>query len=343
MPPGPAFCRGPEPRASHWLPWSNSLPRRPCHDHPRFDPGAPYDVEETTSPARPRRPAGPRLPAARRGDPRPLAAIVDVPGRSVGPRGSHGPGAIHVAPSPPSVCMVVSAGVPPGPRASRPRGQRRRGGGRPLGPAPAPGRLDVDARRIALLWAAPAAVRWPWRWGSGPGSPEHSGTPQFQPDGAPGLAHGQKHGGVHPRPVSRGRSAGALPLRPGPRARAAPTLGFDAKRLIASHRAYFADEAAMAAASATRIVAEGRAAAMPPVWLAQPRAGQQRALGDHRGLPRPYRARADALGRASCGSRHGFIRQAGPDAGQVVGGDTPVRRPASDRPLSRRAVASRAG
>ena len=47
-----------------------------------------------------------------------------------------------------------------------------------------------------------------------------------------------------------------------------PAPAFDAARLIASHRSYFADEAAMAEASIARIVSAGGTHALPPVWLA---------------------------------------------------------------------------
>src|SRR6185436_15128767 len=46
-----------------------------------------------------------------------------------------------------------------------------------------------------------------------------------------------------------------------------PESGFDDKRLIASHRAFFADDAAMAAASVTRIVTAREARRLPPVFL----------------------------------------------------------------------------
>jgi hypothetical protein len=40
--------------------------------------------------------------------------------------------------------------------------------------------------------------------------------------------------------------------------------GFQAKRLIDAHHGYLADEAAMAEASVTRVVAAGEARALPP-------------------------------------------------------------------------------
>ena len=49
-----------------------------------------------------------------------------------------------------------------------------------------------------------------------------------------------------------------------------PPSGFNAKGLVASSLAYFGDEAAMEAASVTRVVATGEARALPPVLVAQP-------------------------------------------------------------------------
>jgi hypothetical protein len=96
------------------------------------------------------------------------------------------------------------------------------------------------------------------------------GTPIVTPDGAPDPGRGDA--GVafvvalYPvaDPLARYRYALSREHEP------PPPSGFDANRLIASHRAFFADEAAMAAASVTAIVAEGRATALPPVWVAQP-------------------------------------------------------------------------
>lgn len=131
------------------------------------------------------------------------------------------------------------------------------------------GRLGVDPTRIGLLGSSSGghlallhAVR--------PGAPEAVGTPIVTPDGAPDPGRGDA--GVafvvalYPvaDPLARYRYALSREHEP------PPPSGFDAKRLIASHRAFFADEAAMAAASVTGIVAEGRATALPPVWVAQP-------------------------------------------------------------------------
>ena len=93
-----------------------------------------------------------------------------------------------------------------------------------------------------------------------------------------------------------------------------------AQRLLASHRAYFADEAEMAAASVTGVIAAGRATARPPAWLAQAE------LDDNvpaeiteafvKALPRGRRRAAEHA--PFPGARHGFIGQAGPDADKAI-------------------------
>jgi acetyl esterase/lipase len=130
-------------------------------------------------------------------------------------------------------------------------------------------RLGADPTRVGLLGSSSGghlallhAVR--------PGAPEAAGTPIVTPDGA--LDAGAHDAGVafvvalYPvaDPLARYRYALSREHEP------PPPSGFDAKRLIASHRAFFADEAAMAGASVTQIVAEGLATALPPAWVAQP-------------------------------------------------------------------------
>jgi acetyl esterase/lipase len=130
------------------------------------------------------------------------------------------------------------------------------------------GRLGVDPARVGILGSSSGghlallhAVR--------PAAPEAVGTPVVTPDGAldatPRDAAVAFVVALYPvaDPLARYRYALSREHEP-------PPSGFDAKRLIASHRAFFADEAAMADASVTRIVTEGQATALPPAWIAQP-------------------------------------------------------------------------
>ena len=100
-----------------------------------------------------------------------------------------------------------------------------------------------------------------------PGLAEHAGTAIAMADGSNGATAGDDS------------VAFAIALYPvaDPHARYQYALGrkndptFDgAARLAASSLGYFTDEAAMAAASVTGVVAQGRARALPPVWLAHP-------------------------------------------------------------------------
>ncbi len=98
-----------------------------------------------------------------------------------------------------------------------------------------------------------------------------------------------------------------------------PPSGFDAKRLIASHRAFFADEAAMASASVTRIVSSGEATALPPAWVAQPELDDNVPAEITEALVRAYQAAGGHMERAHFpGARHGFIQQASPDTDKAI-------------------------
>jgi len=131
------------------------------------------------------------------------------------------------------------------------------------------GRLGVDPARVGILGSSSGghlallhAVR--------PAAPEAVGTPVVTPDGAldatPRDAAVAFVVALYPvaDPLARYRYALSREHEP------PPPSGFDAKRLIASHQAFFAVEAAMADASVTRIVTEGQATALPPAWIAQP-------------------------------------------------------------------------
>jgi len=94
---------------------------------------------------------------------------------------------------------------------------------------------------------------------------------------------------------------------------------FDAGRLIASHRAFFADEAAMAEASATRIVSTGAARTLPPVWLAQPEVDDNVPAEITEAFVSAYGKAGGRIERVFFpGARHGFMQQAGPDTDKAI-------------------------
>jgi acetyl esterase len=178
------------------------------------------------------------------------------------------------------------------------------------------GRLGVDPARVAIVGSSSGghlallhAVR----------PAAHSGTPIVRPDGS--LDAGATDASVafavalYPvaDPLARYRYALAREDEP------PPPSGFDAKRLIASHRAFFADETAMSAASVTRVVASGEAAALPPVWVAQPELDDNVPAEITEAFVRAYQAAGGPIDRAHFpGARHGFIQQASPDTDKAI-------------------------
>ena len=99
------------------------------------------------------------------------------------------------------------------------------------------------------------------------------------------------------------------------------TAPFNARGLIAGHRAYFADEAAMEAASVPAIVAAGEAEALPPVLLVQPELDQNVPRAMSEGLARGYREAGGALDYALFpGQAHGFAHAPGESTDRCIAG-----------------------
>ncbi len=285
----------------------------------RFDPTGPYDVDAVDTAFA--RPAGTELLARvyrPKGEPaRPLAALVYVHGgawarldRTADPilcQALAASGLVVIAldfrQAPDHRYPAASADVAAGVRYARVHARR----------------LGVDPARIGLLGSSSGgylallhAVR--------PGAPEHAGTPIVRPDGSLDAAAGDTSVAfvlaLYPvaDPLARYRYALSREHEP------PPPSGFDAKRLIASHRAFFADEAAMAAASVTRIVSTGEATALPPTWVAQPGQDDNVPAAITEAFVAAYQR---AGGRIECshfpGARHGFAQEASPDTEKCIG------------------------
>jgi acetyl esterase len=284
----------------------------------RFDPAAPYEVDETDVPFA--RPGGAELLARiyrPRGEPaEPLAAIVDAHGGAWA-RLDRTAGALHCRALAACGLVVAALDFRQAPDHKHPAASADVAAGGRFVRAHA-SRLGVDPKRVGLLGSSSGghlallvAVK--------PGEPEHVGTPIVLPDG--GLEAGPGDDSVafvlalYPvaDPLARYRYVLGRENEP------PPPSGFDAKRLIASHRGYFADEAAMDAASVTRIVAAGRARALPPAFVAQPEMDDNVPAAITESLVRAYRAAGGRLEHARFpGAGHGFIQRASPDTDKCI-------------------------
>ncbi len=284
----------------------------------RFDAAAPYEVDETDVTfalpggqdllARVYRPRG--AAAA------PLAGIVDVHGGAWA-RGDHTTGALHCKGLAASGLVVVSVGFRQAPDHRYPAPNMDVSAGVRYMRAHAAG-LGVDASRIGLVGSS-SGGQVALAVGLEPNAAAHAGTPAVRPDGS--LDGGRGDDSVaavlalYPvaDPLARYRYVQSREHEP------PPPSGFDAKRLLASHRAYFADEAEMAAASVTAAVTSGRAAARPPVWVAQPELDDNVSAEITEAFVKAYRAAGGTLEHAPFpGARHGFIQQASPDADKAI-------------------------
>ena len=284
----------------------------------RFDPAGPYEVDETDTPFA--RPGGAdllaRLYRPRVAADRPLGAVVYVHGGAWARSDRTGDailcgalaasGVVVVAldfrQAPDHRFPIASADVAAGVRYARAHAER----------------LHVDPARIGLLGSSSGgqlallhAVK--------PDAPEAAGTPIVRPDGSLDPAAGDARVAfvmaLYPVADPLARYHYALSREHEP----PPPSGFDAKRLIASHRAFFADEAAMEAASVTRLVGAGRATALPPVWVAQPDLDDNVPAAITEAFVKAYEGAGGRIERAHFpDARHGFAQQASPDTDRCV-------------------------
>jgi acetyl esterase/lipase len=284
----------------------------------RFDSSAPYEVDEQDVPFA--RPGGVELGARvyrPRGEPAaPLAALVEVHGGAWS-RGDRTTGALHCRALAASGLVVVSLDFRQGPAHKHPAASADVAAGVRFVRAHA-GRLGVDPRRIGILGSSSGgqlallqAVR--------PGVSEHAGTPIVLPDGS--LGAGPADDAVafvlalYPVADPLARYRYALSRKDEP----PPPSGFVAQRLIDAHHGYFADEAAMAEASVTRILSAGQARALPPAWVGQPELDDNVPAAITEALVAAYRQAGGVIERALfAGARHTFIQSASADTDKAL-------------------------
>jgi len=283
-----------------------------------FDPSAPYEVDEQDVPFA--RPGGLELLARvyrPRGEPAaPLAALVDVHGGAWS-RNDRTSGAVHGRALAASGLVVVSLDFRQGPDHKHPAASADVAAGVRYVRAHA-ARLGVDPRRVAIVGSSSGgqlallqAVK--------PGAAEHAGTPIVLPDGSLGAGPADDSVAfvlaLYPvaDPLARYRyvlSRQDEPPQPS---------GFQAKRLIDAHHGYFADEAAMAAASVTRVVSAGEARALPPAWVAQPELDDNVPAAITEALLVAYRRAGGQIERTHfAGARHGFIQNPSADTNKAI-------------------------
>ena len=284
----------------------------------RFDPAAPYEVEEAD--ASYARPDGKELLARiyrPKGEPdAPLAALVDVHGGAWN-RFDRTSGSLHGRALAASGLVVISLDFRQGPDHRHPAACADVVAGVRYARAHAR-RLGVDPRRIALVGSS-SGGHLALLAATKPGAHEHAGVPIVLPDGSLDGTAGDATVAfvlaLYPVTDPLARYHYVLTREHEP----PPPSGFDAKRLIASHRSYFADEAAMAAASVTRVVSEGEASALPPVWVAQPELDDNVPASITDAFVRAYTEAGGRLERARFpGARHGFTQQASPDTDKCI-------------------------
>jgi acetyl esterase/lipase len=281
----------------------------------RFDVSAPYEVDESDVVFA--RPEG-RDRVARlyrpRGEVRePLGAVVDVHGGAWN-RGDQLTDALHCRALAASGLIVLSLDFRQGPEHQHPRASADVAAGVRYLRAHA-GTLGIDPRRIGLVGAS-SGGQLVLLLGVKPGSPEHVGTPAVVPGGGADAGRGDDSVAfvvaLYPvvDPLARYRYV---------QGRENDGTGFDAKRLIASHRAFFASEGDMAAASVTRIVSSGEAKALPPVWLAHPDTDDNVPAEITNAFVAAYEKAGGRIERVHFpGAKHGFIGQASADTEKCI-------------------------
>jgi acetyl esterase/lipase len=284
----------------------------------RFDSAAPYDVEEADTAFA--RPGGEELLARiyrPRGEPaEALTAVVDVHG-GAWTRLDRTVGAPHARALAACGTVVVSVDFRQGPAHQHPAAAADVSAGIRYVRAHA-GRLGVDAAHIGLLGSS-SGGHLALLVGVKPGAAEHAGTPVVLPDGSLDDGRGDDTAAfviaLYPvaDPLARYRYALTREHE------TPPPSGFNARGLIASHRGYFADEAAMAAASVTRIVASGEARALPAVWLAQPERDDNVPAAITDAFVEAYAMAGGSVERVLFpGARHSFIQQPGADTDKCI-------------------------
>jgi acetyl esterase/lipase len=284
----------------------------------RFDPTGPYEVDETDTPFA--RPAGAELLARiyrpRVAADRPLGAVVYVHGGAWA-RLDRTADAIMCGALAASGLVVVALDFRQAPDHRYPVASADVAAGVRYARAHAGG-LGVDPSRVGLLGSSSGALL-ALLHAVKPGAPEHAGTPIVRPDGSldPTASDASVAFVVALYPVADPLARYRYALS---REDESPApSGFDAKRLVASHRAFFADEHAMAAASVTRIVAAGQATALPPVWVGQPDQDDNVPAAITEAFVTAYQGAGGSVEHAHFpGARHSFVQQASPDTDKCV-------------------------
>ncbi len=285
----------------------------------RFDPSAPYEVEESDVVYA--RPDGRELLARvyrPRGEPAaPLVGVVDAHGgawnrgdRTVGVHLGRGLAAAGV--------VVASLDFRQGPEHKHPAASADVAAGVRWMRAHAR-RLGVSPTRIGLAGQS-SGGHLALLVGVRPGVSTHAGVPIVSPDGSLDARPGDDSVvfvlAQYPvaDPLARYRYVvrrAQEPPQPGP--------AFDANRLVASHHGYFTDEATMAEASVTRIVSGGEARALPPVWLAHAEVDDNVPTEITEAFVSAYGKAGGRIERVYFpGARHGFMQQASADTDKSV-------------------------
>lgn len=243
----------------------------------------------------------------------PLAALVDVHGGAWS-RGDRTTGAHHGRALAASGLLIASLDFRQGPEHKHPAGSADVAAGLRWVRAHA-GRLGVDPTRVGIVGSS-SGGQLALLAGVNPGVPAHAGTPIVQPDGSLDTTAGDESVAfvlaLYPvvDPLARYRYVVG---------RQDDGSGFDARRLVAAHHGYFADEAAMADASVTRVVTAGEARALPPVWLAQPELDDNVPAAIPDAFVRAYQQAGGSVERVQFpGAKHGFIQQPSADSAKAL-------------------------